>query len=53
MSKDYSFSRFFHSEKSMPKNGSGIHQAKKRHGRLVWDSKKKGTYVRALHGELK
>ena len=53
MSKDYSFSRFFHADKSMSKNGSGIHQAEKRHGRLVWDSQKKGTYVRALHGELK
>jgi len=53
MSKDFSFSRFFHADKSTSKNGSGIHQAEKRHGRLVWDSSKKGTYVRAIHGELK
>jgi hypothetical protein len=27
MSKDFSFSRFFHADKSMSKNGNGIHQA--------------------------
>ena len=53
MSKDYSFSRFFNADKSMSKKGSGIHQAEKKHGRLVWDSANKGTYVRAIHGELK
>ena len=51
--KDLSFAKFFNPQKSMSKNGSGIHQSEKRHGRLVWDSSKKGTYVRALHGELK
>jgi hypothetical protein len=53
MAKDLSFVSFFRPAKSQPKDGSGIHQAKKRHGRLVWDSSRKGTYVRALHGELK
>ena len=47
------FSVFFNPMKSMPKNGSGISQSKKRVGRLVWNSSQKGTYVRAIHGELK
>lgn len=51
--KDLSFAKFFNPAKSMGKNRSGIHQAEKRHGRLVWDSANKGTYVRAIHGELK
>ena len=51
--KDLSFARFFHPEKSISKNGSGIHQKEKRHGRLVWNSSVKGTYIRAIHGELK
>jgi hypothetical protein len=44
MSKDLSFARFFNPEKSLPRNGSGIHQAQKRHGNLFWDSSRKGTY---------
>jgi hypothetical protein len=50
--KKNDFARFFNPMKSMPKNGSGINQLKKRYGRLVWNSSKKGTYVHAIHGEL-
>ena len=50
--KKSDFAGFFNPMKSMPKNGSGISQFKKRFGRLVWDSSRKGTYVRAIHGEL-
>ena len=50
--KDLSFAKFFNPAKSMGKNRSGINQAQKIKGRLVWDSSKKGTYVRAIHGEL-
>ena len=51
--KKSDFAGFFNPMKSMPKNGSGISQLKKRFGRLVWDSSRKGTYVRAIHRELK
>jgi len=47
------FAKYFNPMKSMPLNGSGINQLKKRFGRLVWNSDIKGTYVRAIHGELK
>ena len=47
------FAGFFNSELNNPKNGSGVSQLKRRFGRLVWDSSRKGTYVRAIHGELK
>jgi hypothetical protein len=47
------FSIFFNPMKSMPKNGSGVNQLKKRFGRLVWNSSQKGTYIRAIYGELK
>ncbi len=58
--KDYSFAKFFHPEKSPrtifdPKKGIFVYYAKhaKRAGHIVWDSIKKGTYIRAKHGELK
>ena len=51
--KKNDFAGFFNPMKSMPINGSGINKSKKRFGRLVWDSSIKGTYVRAIHGELK
>lgn len=51
--KNNYFSAFFNPMKSMPKNGSGVNQLKKRFGRLVWNSSQKGAYVRAIHGELK
>ena len=47
------FAMYFRPEKSQPKDGSGIHQMQKRHGRLIWNSQISGTYVRAIHGELK
>ena len=53
MAKDYSFQRFFNPSKSQAKESSGIHQREKRHGRVVWKSGIKGTYVRSIHGELK
>lgn len=62
MSKDLSFRRFFNPEKS-PKTQinplKGVydyypkHEHEKHRGKLVWDSNRKGTYVRAKHGELK
>jgi len=52
MKRNY-FAGFFNPMKSMPRNGSGVNQLKKRFGRLVWDSLRKGTYVRAIHGKLK
>ena len=59
MSKDLSFARFFNPSKS-PSGGFDARTGQmyfpihmKRQGRLVWDSAKKGTYVRAIHGELK
>jgi len=45
--------RFFNNDKSNPKNGSGINQSRKRHGRVVWESRKYGTYRFSVHGELK
>jgi len=60
MTKDYSFGRFFHPEKSPHTIFDPIKEAfsyypkhPKRRGRVVWDSLKKGTYIRAKHGELK
>ena len=58
--KDLSFARFFHPEKS-PRTIFNFKEGKfdyypkhtKRRGRIVWDSMKKGTYIRAIHGELK
>jgi hypothetical protein len=46
------FEKYFNSMESNPKNGSGISKLEKRSGRLVWNSKVKGTYVRAIHGKL-
>lgn len=51
MSKDLSFARFFNTHKS--KISSEIHQDETRKCRIIWDSWRKGTYVRKLHGELK
>ena len=49
MAKDLRFlSRFFNPRKSPRNPEHGIPD-----GRLVWDSSKKGTYVRAIHGKLK
>lgn len=49
-----SFAGFFHPEKSYNDKSSGIHQAKKFRGRVVWDNaKKKESYVASKHGELK
>lgn len=60
MKKDLSFAKFFHPEKSLrtifdPKKGIFIYypKHKKYSGRIVWDSLKKGTYIRKKHGELK
>lgn len=62
MAKDYSFSRFFNPQKSPrtqinPITGAYDYYPKyendKHRGRIAWDSSKKGTYVRAIHGELK
>jgi hypothetical protein len=50
--KKSNFAGFFNPIKSMPTNEIGIHLSKKRSGRVVWDSASKGTYVRAIHGEL-
>ncbi len=58
--KDLSFAKYFNQNKSLH---NGLHKGevsihsiemkRKRREVLVWDSFKKGTYVRALHGELK
>ena len=55
-----SFSRFFNPEKSPrtqinPFTGAYDYHPKhdKGRGRVIWDSLKKGTYVRARHGALK
>jgi len=60
MKNDYSFSKFFHPEKSPhtifdPIKGVFTYYPKnpKKMGRVVWDSLRKGTYIRAKHGELK
>lgn len=45
--KDNSFARFFNPSKSKK-----IHESIPK-GKLLWDSQRKGTYVRAKHGELK
>lgn len=38
----------------VPVNVISVKEGKYKHrGRLVWDSKRKGTYIRAIHGELK
>ncbi len=58
--KDLSFAKYFKPNKSFY-NGLGkgqisthsIEMKNKRHEGLVWDSSKKGTYVRAVHGDLK
>ena len=59
--KDYSFSRFFNPQKSPrtqinPVTGTydyfPKHEHKKHRGRVVWNSAVKGTYIRAIHGEL-
>lgn len=62
MSKDVGFRRFFNPYKS-PKTQfnplTGVydyypkHEHEKRRGKFVWGSSRKGTYVRAKHGELK
>ena len=62
MSKDVGFRRFFNPDKS-PKTqinpSTGVydyypkHEHEKHRGKIVWDSSRKGTYVRAKHGELK
>jgi len=53
--KDYGFSRYFNPEKSFSITSSGIHEKEtmKKRGTLVWNSARKGTYVRKIHGELK
>ena len=53
MKKDFSFARYFNPFKSMSKNGSGIHRKEKLLGVLAWDSFINGTYIKAIHGELK
>ena len=53
MSKDFSFKRFFRPEKSISKITTGEILVKKRQGSIVWHSSRQGTYVRAIHGELK
>lgn len=59
--KDYSFSRFFNPQKSPrtqinPVTGVYLyypkHEREKHRGKVVWDSSKKGTYIRSKHGEL-
>lgn len=62
MSKDVGFRRFFNPDKS-PKTQinplTGVydyypkHEHEKHRGKIVWDSSRKSTYVRAKHGELK
>lgn len=59
MSKDTSFRKFFNVDAS-PKTQinpiTGVYDYYPKHakyiGRLVWNSTQKGTYKRALHGEL-
>jgi len=64
MSKDTSYAKFFHPEKS-PKTQfhydkdttrivwDYVPKHQKRRGKIVWDSLRKGTYVIAKHGLLK
>jgi hypothetical protein len=58
MSKDYGFVRFFNLSKS-PRGGMQLDgtiyypKHRKPKGTLVWNSSKKGTYIRKIHGELK
>jgi hypothetical protein len=47
--KNY-YARYFNTNKSPNANGSETYKYR---GRVVWDSLRKGTYVRAIHGELK
>ena len=53
--KDYGFIRYFNHQKSFSIKSSGIHEKEtlKKQGTLVWNSARKGTYVRKIHGELK
>lgn len=59
MSKDVSFRRYFNPDASPhtvinPVTGHYDYYPKheNRRGRVVWDSLRKGPYVRAKHGEL-
>ena len=53
--KDYSFKVYFNPEKSFSIKSSGIHEKEQmlKVGTLVWNSSRKGTYIRKIHGELK
>jgi len=57
--KDFSFTRFFCPSKSVStqvsRDGKSYDYFPKNFifkGKLVWDSLKKGTYQRSIHGEL-
>jgi hypothetical protein len=59
MAKDTSFNRYLNQSKSPhtqinPITGvyDRIAKHRKYMGRVVWDSMRKGTYIRAKHGEL-
>jgi hypothetical protein len=47
------YARFFNPNKSPRPGYFGFPIHSKQRGRLVWNSSTQGTYVRALHGELK
>jgi hypothetical protein len=57
--KDFSFIRFFHPNKSVStqvsRDGKSYDYFPKNFiakGKVVWDSWRKGTYQRSIHGEL-
>lgn len=57
--KAIDFFRFFNPQKSpmtqINEKGNGFDYYTKHHrpkGRVVWDSQRKGSYIKAMHGEL-
>jgi len=58
--KDLSFAKYFKPNKSLHNalrkgqiSTHSVEMRKKRREKLVWNSSKKGTYIRAIHGDLK
>ena len=53
--KDFSFARYFNSGVTPMLNGLGFRIPKhiRKIGRMVWNSKRNGTHVKAIHGVLK
>lgn len=52
MKKNIGFLRYFTPQKKWNKENKEVFVKHSERERLIWDSSKKGTYIRAKHGEL-